>query len=181
MEELRWLAPRDADAFARLRARGYETDPMAFAGEPSSDPTLDPAIVAERLAAAEAGRESWVVGCFRPELVGVAGLVREEPAKFRHKARLWGFYVEPRARRAGVGRMLLEACAEHARSVGVERILLRVAASQAPAIALYQQLGWTTFGREPGALRGGSGDEDELHMVLDLAGAGAGEAGVGRT
>ena len=42
---------------------------------------------------------------------GRVGLVREEPAKLRHKARLWGFYVEPSFRSRGIGHRLLTEAA----------------------------------------------------------------------
>src|ERR1044072_3266483 len=43
------------------------------------------------------------------ELVGVAGFALQHGEKQAHKATLWGMYVRPAARSAGVGRRLVDA------------------------------------------------------------------------
>lgn len=166
MIAVRLLRDSDAEPMARLRRRGYETDPLAFAGTPESDPTCEPDAVRAKLSTQILQSGSVVIGAFSPELVGLLGLVREEPAKFLHKARLWGFYVEPRARAAGVGRALLTEAVKTARGMGcIEQLTLRVCVTCEPAIALYTAFGFERFGCEPQALKAGSAYFDELHMV----------------
>lgn len=177
---IRRLEEADAPAFARLRARAYASDPGAFAGTPEDDATLDPERVAARLVAGAASGSSLVLGAFEPELIGAVGVVREAPARFRHKARLWGLYVEPAARGRGLGARLVREAARTARhALGSERIHLRVAAESAAAIRLYARLGLRPFGREPAALRGAEGDVEELHMAApaELVAGGGGGAG----
>lgn len=93
---------------AGLRPRGYDTDPLVFAGSVESDPTCKPDFLRTRLASQPLDSGSIVIGAFAPDLVGMLGLVREKPGKFVHKARLWGFYVEPGSQRTGAGRSLIK-------------------------------------------------------------------------
>jgi ribosomal protein S18 acetylase RimI-like enzyme len=55
---------------------------------------------------------------------------------------LYDLFVEPDARRGGVGRALLRAAREHARACGAVRLELATARVNAPAQALYQSEGW---------------------------------------
>ena len=167
MPEIHRLTPDDSEAFAQLRRRAYETDPSAFAGLPSDEPTFDPQIVADRLRA-EADGTSVILGAFQSGLVGSLGVVCDEPARWRHKARLWGFYVEPPHRRQHLGQQLLSAACAHAASLSIEQLYLKVSTQCAAAVAAYETFGFTTFGREPRALKGPLGYSDELHMVLFL-------------
>ncbi len=170
MAEIRRLTPDDSEAFAQLRRRAYETDPSAFAGLRSDEPTFDPEFVAERLRAGADGT-SVVLGSFQSGLVGSLGVVCEQPARWRHKARLWGFYVEPSHRRQHLGQQLLSAACAHAASLGVEQLYLKVSTQCGAAIAAYENFGFSAFGREPRALKGPHGYSDELHMVLFLEAA----------
>jgi len=167
---IRLLQESDAESMARLRRHAYETDPFAFAGSLDSDSTLEPELVRCKLAACALGGDSIVVGALADELVGMVGLVREEPAKFRHKARLWGFYVEPDFRGRGIGHGLLAEAARAARQMkGVEQLTLRVCVSNQDAIHLYGRFGFRIFGREPRALKAETQYLDELHMVAFLS------------
>lgn len=169
MADVRVLSRPDAEAMARLRRRGYETDPLAFAGSVDSDPTCQPEVLRTKLATQTLESGSIVMGAFVPELVGLLGLVREEPGKFTHKGRLWGFYVEPQSRRAGVGRSLISEAAQRARAWGLEQLTLRVCVECEAAIAAYGKFGFESFGREPRALKAASGYFDELHMMALLS------------
>jgi GNAT superfamily N-acetyltransferase len=74
------------------------------------------------------------------KLVGVCGLNRDPfPDARPDDARLRHLYVEPSARRAGVGRELSLRCIDHARD-GFARVRLRC--HQPAAIALYRTLGF---------------------------------------
>lgn len=55
---------------------------------------------------------------------------------------LYDLFVDPRARRRGVGRTLLRAAPEHARAHGAVRLELATARSNAAAQALYEAEGW---------------------------------------
>lgn len=70
--------------------------------------------------------------------------------------------VEPVARRAGVGRALVEAGAEAARASGAEGLFLEVAADNEPAIGLYRSTGFVPVGRRAGYYRREGGTMDAL-------------------
>jgi ribosomal protein S18 acetylase RimI-like enzyme len=110
-----------------------------------------------------------IFGAVEPDLIGMAGIAQEEGAKSRHKARLWGVYVIPARRGLGIGRALVEAAIEFARSLdGLTHVHLAVAESGQAARALYEHLGFRTWGTEPAAIRVGEVSVAEHHMVRAL-------------
>src|SRR5687767_15817672 len=104
---LRLLTAEDAPAFLRLKEIGLATDPDSFVASLDEDPPDYPERVRTRLAANGIASGDVVVGAFRPELVGIVAVTREEHAKRRHKAHLHGMYIVPEHRGAGLGRALL--------------------------------------------------------------------------
>lgn len=63
----------------------------------------------------------------------------------RSRAEITDLLVEPAARRRGIGRALVEACAGWIRSEGVERTTVRVASGNPEAQAFWRGLGYTDF------------------------------------
>jgi ribosomal protein S18 acetylase RimI-like enzyme len=51
-------------------------------------------------------------------------------------------YVDPTARRVGVGRALVEVATAHARELGAAGLILSTAVTNTPAQTLYERLGW---------------------------------------
>jgi ribosomal protein S18 acetylase RimI-like enzyme len=76
-------------------------------------------------------------------------------------------YVRPAARNSGLGRRLLEAVVNHA-SGRVEQLLLSVVSENEAAHRLYQELGFSEYGREMKALKLGERYLDEILMVRFL-------------
>lgn len=74
--------------------------------------------------------------------------------------------VAPALRRRGVGRCLLRAALEALAAQGAGCCFLEVRLSNAPAIALYQSLGFAAVGRRPGFYRAPA--EDALIMRCPL-------------
>jgi ribosomal protein S18 acetylase RimI-like enzyme len=162
---IRRLLPGDADLVLRLRREALEQEPLAF----SSSPTEDRVQIRGALEQYLASPTKAIFGAFEPELVGMAGIAQEEGAKSRHKARLWGVYVTPARRGLGIGRALVEAAIEFAQSLdGLTHVHLAVAEPGRAAQALYQHLGFTTWGTEPAALRVGDVTVAEHHMIRAL-------------
>jgi GNAT superfamily N-acetyltransferase len=112
------------------------------------------------------GPSPYLVGWGRPGDAGVIAEVAGEPvgaAWHRHFPATqpgYGFVaeripevslgVEAAWRRRGIGRALLTALAERARSDGIEALSLSVDANNAPAVGLYQSMGFRTAGGDAG-------------------------------
>jgi ribosomal protein S18 acetylase RimI-like enzyme len=159
---VRRLGPTDAEAYRAIRLSALRTEPDAFGSTHELEAARPLEHFAERLAtshvfAADDGTA----------LVGMVGLWPQNGPKDAHKGLVWGFYVEPWARRHGVARALLAALLAAAPDV-VEQLHLSVVATNAGAIALYESVGFTRYGLEPRALKSASGYVDEVLMVRFL-------------
>ncbi|WP_300527629.1 ribosomal protein S18-alanine N-acetyltransferase [Maricaulis sp.] len=77
--------------------------------------------------------------------------------------------VDPRCRKNGVGRALLERAETEARERGVTRVFLEVSDRNSAARALYQRAGYTGAGRRARYYRDGS---DALVLEKTLSGRG---------
>jgi len=165
--EIRFLTPDAAADWLRLRIEALTLAPEAFSASLEEYQSLSLEEVKRRL---WSDGDAFVVGAFQDgRLIGMAGFYREKGAKSRHKARVWGVYVTPEARGAGIAGKMMQALLNRGAAIdGVEQVLLSVAATQESAIRLYRALGFESFGREPGALRVGGRDIDEEYMVLRL-------------
>ena len=75
--------------------------------------------------------------------------------------------VSPDFRRQGIGEALVKALVAHLQKKGIIVLLLEVRASNAPAIALYQRLGFEQVGRRPRYYH--NPREDALIMRKELA------------
>lgn len=145
--------------------------PTAFGGDYPSTLARDEAHFRKRLRQSP-GR--FVLGAFDDQqaaeaLVGTISAVRETDLKRRHIAGIYGMYVHPRHRRAGLGARLLNEALQRLKVLeGLERIELSVVAGNGPALALYEQAGFVVYGREPDALKVDGANHDELHLSLKL-------------
>ncbi|MGH9203991.1 MAG: GNAT family N-acetyltransferase [Vicinamibacterales bacterium] len=157
--------PDDTDAFILLRREALDREPSAFLSSPEDDRALDPAFVRE----AFQNISQATFGAFAPDLVGIVGIGRDSHRKAAHKAHVWGLYVKASQLRTGVGRLLMITALRFARKLpGVTHVHLGVAESNAPAVHLYESLGFVAWGMEPDALQIDGGLIAERHMVLDL-------------
>jgi ribosomal protein S18 acetylase RimI-like enzyme len=120
------------------------------------------------------GLSPYLVGWGRPGDAGVIAEVDGEPvgaAWHRHFPSAmpgYGFVaeqipeislgVEPAWRSRGIGRALLTTLAQQARAAGIPALSLSVDATNAPALALYQSMGFRTAG----------GSASNPTMLLDL-------------
>lgn len=169
---VRALTEADWDGWWRLRLRALAEHPDAFGSDLDETLAAGEDAARARFAPLQASDRNVIVGAIAAdgEVVGVAGLVGTERRKMRHRMDIWGVYVAPEARGAGVGRRLLEACVDHARRIdGVLQVHLTVASHNSAAVRLYERLGFVRYGRDPRALILPDGREiDEELMVLFL-------------
>jgi GNAT superfamily N-acetyltransferase len=145
-----------------IRLEGLRDSPEAFGSTFDAENTRPLTFFSDRIGG------SIVFGAFHgAELVGVAGLLIREGQKEAHKGLLVGMYVRPGARRAGVGRQLVETIVECARHQ-VELIQLAVVSNNESARRLYARLGFVEYGLEKKALKQDGHYYDEVLMATDL-------------
>lgn len=166
--DIRLLTADDANEWLRLRLEALETDPEAFSSSVEEHHALTSEGVRNRLGSA--AEDSFVVGAFQDgSLLGTVGFYREKGPKNRHKGRVWGVYLTPKARRTGIARQMMEHMLERAARIeGLGQILLAVTTTQRAAHNLYRGLGFETFGTEPRALKIGEKYIDEEYMILQF-------------
>ncbi len=157
----------DASALQALRASALVESPTAFGASPTEDFSRSLAETEARLVI-DANRA--IFGLFDGTvLIAISGVAREVTAKLAHKASIWGVYVSPTHRGAGAGKMLLLQALKFASNLtGVLQVNLFVNSTNANAIALYESLGFVTFGVEHNGLMIDGVAHDELLMVRFL-------------
>lgn len=160
--EIRRLLPADAALYRDIRLEALRLRPEAF-GSTLAEESGEPLTwFAERL------DKSAVFGAFAGDaLLGVAGFFVWESVKEAHKGVLWGMYVRPEARGAGLGRRLVEAVIAHAREC-VEIIQLRVVGGNEEARRLYAGLGFVEYGIEKNSMKQDGRYWDEVLMAKPL-------------
>lgn len=108
-----------------------------------------------------------IFGAFENErLVGSVGVIKGDRSKHKHRASIWGMFVDERQRGKGVGSALLDLAMQHAQNVmNVGLIFLSVEAQNTAAVKLYESKGFRTWGIEPNAVFEGGVFYDDRHMV----------------
>ena len=102
-------------------------------------------------------------------IVGLAGIscVRDGE-KTRHRA-VFGVSIDKAYWGLGLGRALTEACIVCAKRAGYVQVELQVVADNTRAIALYESVGFTEYGRNPKGFRSRtSGWQELIEMRLEL-------------
>ena len=100
---------------------------------------------AERAAAGSAGGGSAIYLAHAPDgAVGMAGAY--QPTDEPDTRRIYGVWVERAVRKQGLARRLVETLIDWADGSGAEKCDLWVAESNAPAVALYERLGFQYTG-----------------------------------
>jgi ribosomal protein S18 acetylase RimI-like enzyme len=160
--QIRRLAAGDAELFRDVRLEALRCNPEAFASTFAAESRNPASWFTDRLS------KSFVLGAFHAaELLGIAALIIQQGDKTAHKGMLVGMYVRPGARRAGIGRCLVEAVIDLARQ-HVELIQLSVVKENEPARRLYARLGFVEYGVELHALKQDHRYYDEILMAKDL-------------
>ena len=150
-----------------LRREALASDPLAFGATAEDDPALDSAFATRSLS--DPSSAVIFAAFVARAAVGMVGLARMPREKVRHRALVWGMFVQPPYRGHGVGAALLAAALDHARSwSGVRQVHLSVTASAPGARRLYERAGFVVWGREPRALGWNGTFIDEYHLVLAL-------------
>ncbi len=115
-----------------------------------------------------AGDAALVLARSGPDVLGIGYWRRYERPTHRVNADLSKIAVEASARGRGVGRGLMTALIAAARAADIEVLTLDLRADNAPAIALYESLGFRRYGRIERFVAVGERRYDKLFYALDL-------------
>ncbi len=145
---IRRLLPTDALAFQTLRLAALRDAPTAFSSSHEDECDTPLATIESNLA------QRNLFGAFEGNvLAGMVGVGRESAPKLRHKGYIRAMYVAGEHRGKGAGRQLFEHALVFAASLeGLRQLSLVVTAGNAPAIGLYESMGFSIYGTEPCAL-----------------------------
>jgi GNAT superfamily N-acetyltransferase len=158
--QVRQLTPADAVSYRDIRLEALKLNPEAYGSTFEPENARPLSWFADRL------ETSSVFGAFDgSELAGVATFSIGERLKEAHKGLLRGVYVRPGARKAGVGRRLVETIIDFARPQ-VELIQLAVVSENARR--LYASLGFVEYGIEKNSLKQDGRYYDQVLMAIDL-------------
>ena len=159
------LTPADAPAYRALMLRAYADASDAFTSTVAEREGLPLDWWERRVSGAPDATELVVGAVDGARLMGAAGLRFERRPRTRHKALLYGLYVDAEARGHGLARALTEAVLRRARQSPETRVLrLTVMETNRRAQRLYASLGFEVFGTEPLAIRREDGFEAVVHM-----------------
>jgi RimJ/RimL family protein N-acetyltransferase len=164
---VRQLTPGDAALYRSIRLEGLNESPEAFGSTFDAEFTKPLAWFFDRLSS------SVVFGAIRDtkildaKILGVAGFAVRQEEKEAHKGLLWGMYVRPDARGAGIAWRLVEAVIVYARA-RVELVQLSVVVGNEQARRLYARLGFVEYGIEKNSLKFRGRYYDEILMAKDL-------------
>jgi RimJ/RimL family protein N-acetyltransferase len=175
------LTPADAGRYLANRREMLLDAPCAYLASPENDLARSVDAVAERLARDDNAIFAIEVHDRAPSplpspggrgsarLVSVAGVFREQRAKTKHRAAIWGVYTTPSARGKGFARAVVSAAVEYARTWdGVDLVTLSVSERAEEARRLYESLGFVRWGSEPDAVRvlGESFTDHYMHLRI---------------
>lgn len=167
---IRRLSPDDVHDYRTLRLAGIEEAPASFWASHAEESAVPLEQMRQRL---EQTPHLAIFGAYDGDrLVAMAGFKRESIEKIHHRGHIWGVYVEPAARGAGLSRQLMEALIAHAKTIPeVVQITLCVRTSNEMAAALYRRLGFVVTGTDLRSIFIDGAFHDEYRMLLNLDGA----------
>lgn len=168
------LARPDAGRYRALMLQALADDPGAWISTTAERDSLPVDWWEDRIAHPD-GRSVAFGALIEGRLAGSAGVRFEGMQRTRHRATLFGMYVDPRHRGNGLGKQLLHAVLDHARSRdGTTVVQLSLVEGNARALALYQSCGFTTFAVESHALRDAGTYRAIIHQWRDLSAGASG-------
>lgn len=160
---IRTLTADDLEAYKALWRHGLSAEPTAFLLTPEEAlGALDSSLIVTLQSGA-------IIGAFDgTTLVGFVAMHQGRPARLRHMADIGPLYVQPGARRQGLGRQLLEAAMEAARARAILQLELCVDATNTGARALYEALGFVQIGLRPRSVIVDGVARDDILMLNQL-------------
>lgn len=143
-----------------------QTDFLAsYKDETTFDTTFEKQFLTEK---ENSDKEVYLCAVVDGCIVGTAGLEKKGQNKIKHRAE-FGIAVEKDFWGIGIGRALTLSCIECAKNMGYSQLELEVVSENSNAIALYKNIGFIEFGRNPrGFISRNKGWQELVSMRLEL-------------
>ena len=162
----RKLKPTEARDFRRVRLECLQNFPDSF-GTLYEDEVEKPKLYFEDLIEQDTPDVFFFSAFAGERLIGIAGFVRGNRTKTRHRGEIVSMYVNPDFHGQKVGENLLRALVKAAFELeGVEQIHLTVVADNAAAARLYERIGFETFGMQENYFKSGEKYWNQRFMQL---------------
>lgn len=172
MIEVRPIRPGEGALLREVRLAALAANPGAFLETYDEVAADSDDLWAARVAASTGeGDQLVLVALADGRPVGMAGIARDIGQRRRHRATLWGVWLDPACRGRGVGRRLVQEALDWAARAGVRAVYLEVVENEDPSWSLYGRLGFVRREVDPfGAHVDGSFVAlERLVLVLDQA------------
>lgn len=146
--KIRSLPPNRWREAKQLRLQALKTEPAAFASSYEDELAFPDEVWIARLTSAFKRDGNLTLFAEADDaLVGMAGAHWSSKAKLRHVAQVYGVYVAPETRGAGIASLLMRRLLAELHSIGhIEKASLMVNTEARKAIRLYEKLGFTIVG-----------------------------------
>ncbi len=166
--EFRRLGLSDLESCFANRLRALENAPSAFLTSLAEEKAAGSEHFKETLSGQDS--ENLIFGALQnSKVIATLGIYREKRLKIRHKAGIWGVFVDPEYRRQGIAAKLLDLAIGFARAeMNVLTISLSVESKASSARKLYESRGFKVWGTEALAMGENGAYFDEDHMILIL-------------
>jgi ribosomal protein S18 acetylase RimI-like enzyme len=162
----RRLQAGDAGSYRVVRLEALKSFPESF-GSTYEEESAVPKLKFETLIE-ESSVEGLIIGAFcEQQLIGIAGLIRDERRKTRHRGKIVQVYVNPDYRGQKVGENLMRMTVDTAfKTEGIEQLELAVVADNSSAIRLYEKIGFETYGEQKNYFKDGDRYAHQQFMQL---------------
>ena len=169
MIDVRSIQADEGELLRAVRLAALLNAPAAFL-ETYDEVASDPSDVWAARAAASTGEgdQLIMVALDQGRPVGMAGIAREFGQRRRHRATLWGVWLDPAHRGRGVGRQLVSTALDWAREREVRAVYLEVVENEDPSWSLYGRLGFVRREVDPFGAHVDGHDVALEHLVLVL-------------
>ena len=161
------VAADGAAVFENFNLTHAETDYLlSYPEENSFDPEQEARFLEEKT---QSPNEIEIVALVDGTVAGTAGIEAVgKKVKVRHRAE-FGISVLREYWGLGLGRALTKACIDCARAAGYAQLELNAVAENQRALALYRDMGFVEYGRNPrGFLSRTAGYQELVYMRLEL-------------
>jgi ribosomal protein S18 acetylase RimI-like enzyme len=147
MTRIKELIKHDAEHYRNIRLEALSNDPDSFGTMYAEEAIMTIDKFRERI---PVDNNSFILGCYGDEdLIGIVAFNQESRIKLRHKAYIRSMYVQPKYRKKGIGKLLLNELITKAKAIKeIEILLLDVVTNNLTAKQLYLSFGFQIYGIE---------------------------------